>query len=177
MATSTGMTYVNKKVTVPGIGEVWYDLDQQTNLLSFGHMAERFEITHEAEDDTFNLQMKNNNIKFVNKNYLYTYIRSTQYMMTIQCMKKNQNNNNNNNNNKMKTRSHTTLSKHPMIGISNICLTLDDANDDNPFNQAGPTLSCFAGVTDSIEDPSDDDTDDNGNDDNDNNDDNYSFSK
>jgi len=46
METSKGMIYVNKKATVPGIGEVWYDPDQPTNLQSFGHMAELFEITH-----------------------------------------------------------------------------------------------------------------------------------
>jgi len=68
----------------------------------------------------------------------------------------------------MKTRSHTTRSKQPMIGISNLCLTHDDANDKDPFNLPGPTLSRFAGVTDSIGDPSDDETDDNGTDANDN---------
>jgi len=105
MVTSTGMTYVNKKATVPGIGEVWYDPDQPTNLLSFGHMTERFEVAHEAVDYTLNLQMKHDNIKFVKKNYLYTYRPSTQYMKTVRHMKKKRNNNNNN---KMKTRSHTT---------------------------------------------------------------------
>jgi len=105
MATSTGMTYVNKKATVPGIGEVWYDPDQPTNLLSFGHMAERFEIMHEAKGDTFNLQMKHgDNIRFVKKNYLYTYRPSTLYMKTVRRMKQKRNKNNKN---KMKTRSHT----------------------------------------------------------------------
>ena len=126
-------------------------------------MAKRFEITHEAEDDTFNLQMNNNNIRFIKKNYLYTYRPSTQYMKTIQCLKKKRNNNN-----KMKTRSHTTRSKQPMMGISNLCLTHADANKSYPFNQ-----SCFAVVPDSIGDPSDDETNGNATDYYDNEDDNY----
>jgi len=54
---------------------------------------------------------------------------------------------------KMKTRSHTR-SKQPVIGMSNLCLTHADANNRDPFNQ-----SRFAGVPDSIGDPSDDETD------------------
>ncbi len=66
-------------------------------------------------------------------------------------------------------KTHSTYrSKQPMIGISNLCLTHDDANDKDPFNLPGPTLSRFAGVTDSIGDPSDDETDDNGTDADDN---------
>jgi len=48
-----------------------------------------------------------------------------------------------------------------MMGINGICLTHEDAHDDDPFNHARPTLSHFAGVTDSIGDPSDNDNDDN----------------
>jgi len=145
-------------------------------------MAERFKITHEVEGDTFNLQMKNgDNLRFVKKNYLYTYSPSTLYMKTVRRMKQKRNKNKKY---KMKTRSHTR-SKQPVIGISNLCLTHADANKRDPFNQ-----SRFAGVPDSIGDPSDDETDDNGTDANNNgtdaddngtdyydNDDDYSFTK
>jgi len=149
MATSTGMVYVNKKATVPVIGEVWYDPDQPTNLLSFGHMAERFKITHEANDDSFNLQMKNgDNLRFVKKNYLYTYTPSTLHKKTIKRMKQRRCRNKKHG---MKTRSHTR-STPPVIGMSNLCLTHASANKRDPFNQ-----SRFAGVPDSIGDRSDDD--------------------
>jgi len=120
------------------------------------HMAERFKITHEAEGDTFNLQMKNgNNLRFVKKNYLYTYSPSTLYKKTVRRMKQKRNKNKKHN---MKTRSHTR-SRQPVIGMSNLCLTHADANTRDPFNQ-----SRFAGVPDSIGDPSDDETNENGTD-------------
>jgi len=58
MATSTGVHKVNHKATVPGIGEVWYDPEQLTNVLSFRHMSKRFKITHQTKTDTFDIQMK-----------------------------------------------------------------------------------------------------------------------
>jgi len=154
MATSTGMVYLTKKATVPVIGEVWYDPDQPTNLLSFGHMYERFKIKHDTQDDTFNLQMKNgDNMKFVKKNYLYTYTPSRQYMQTIRRTK--QRRRSQNRGRRMKTRSQTR-SNQPVIGMSNLCLTHADTNHRDPWQQ-----SRFAGVPDSIGDSSDH-ADDNG---------------
>ena len=161
MATSTGMVYLTKKATVPVIGEVWYDPDQPTNLLSFGHMVERFKIKHDTQDDTFNLQMKNgDNMKFVKKNYLYTYTPSRQYMQTIRRTK--QKRRSRNRGHRMKTRSHTR-SNQPVIGMSNLCLTHADTNQRDPWQQ-----SRFAGVPDSIGDRSDQETDNNGTDADDN---------
>jgi len=58
MTTSTGVIMVDQKATVPGIGEVWFDPDGPTNLLSYSHMEDRFKITRDNKAHTFQLHTK-----------------------------------------------------------------------------------------------------------------------
>jgi len=87
MATSTGVTKVHQKSTVPGIGEVWYDPGQPTNLLSYGHMQERFKVTYQERTDTFDLKMKEGTLKFEKQDYLYIHQPSDKYIANIAATK------------------------------------------------------------------------------------------
>ncbi len=72
-----------------GIGEVWYDPGQPTNLLSYGHMQERFKVTYQERADTFDLKMKEGTLKFEKQDYLYVHQPSDKYIANIAATKGN----------------------------------------------------------------------------------------
>jgi len=87
MATSTGVIKVIEKATVPGIGEVWYDSDQPTNLLSFSLMEERFKIDYKPSTSTFDLHLDKGTITFTKKKHIYVFTPSDKYVQHIASMK------------------------------------------------------------------------------------------
>jgi len=88
MTTSTGVIMVDKKATVPGISEVWFDPDGPTNLLSYGHMEDRFKIMRDNKACTFQLHTKAGPLKFKRRNHLYVHRPSDKYVRNIAELKK-----------------------------------------------------------------------------------------
>jgi hypothetical protein len=48
LSTNGGDLFTNKKATVPGYGEVWYDPDAITNIFSFAEMENKYRITYDS---------------------------------------------------------------------------------------------------------------------------------
>jgi len=83
MATSTGVTRVTEKATIPGIGEVWYDASQPTKLLSFGCMADQFKLDYKPETSTFDLHLDEGMITFIQKEHICVYHPSKTFVKYI----------------------------------------------------------------------------------------------
>jgi hypothetical protein len=75
LSTNGGNIVTNKRATVPGYGEVWYDPNAITNIFSVSEMAKKHRITYDSsKEDSFIIHLPKKQIKFMKSdNGLYYY--------------------------------------------------------------------------------------------------------
>ena len=88
MTTNTGTKKIDLKVTVPGLGQTWFDPTQIANIFGFSHMADKYRITFDSDqEDTFLVHSDKGGIKFKRtEDGLYAYKPTTDYTKKVAAM-------------------------------------------------------------------------------------------
>ena len=75
LITNGGDVITNTKATVPGFGEVWYDVDSIANIFSFSELKNKHRITYDSNiEDAFLIHLPSKIVKFKRTPQgLYTY--------------------------------------------------------------------------------------------------------
>ena len=110
MATNAGTKDMRLVGDVIGFGEAWYDPDMMTNILGFGHMADKYRVQYDsAKEDAILVHTETGIIKFKRTDEgLYAYKPSENYKKLVAKSK----------NPIVKAQHHVSTVKENMVGFT-----------------------------------------------------------
>ena len=110
MATNAGTKDMRLVGDVIGFGEAWYDPDMMTNILGFGHMADKYRVQYDsAKEDAILVHTETGIIKFKRTDEgLYAYKPSEKYKKLVAKSK----------NPIVKAQHHVSTVKENMVGFT-----------------------------------------------------------
>jgi hypothetical protein len=88
MTTDTGTKKIYTKVTVPGVGQTWFDPNQIANIFGFSHMVDKHRRTFDSDrEDAFLVHSNEEVIKFERtEDGLYVYKPTAGYTDQVAAM-------------------------------------------------------------------------------------------
>ena len=89
MMTNAGVKVLDTEANVPNFGRAMFDTNQTANVFGFSHLVQNFCVTYDSDkEDAFIVHTNCGQVKFVNRERLYVYEPSQNYLELIKDMKK-----------------------------------------------------------------------------------------